>query len=177
MRCNPLRGMRHTTGEDPVILGVNGAQLYVGLQKKALAGEGDLEYVRELLGVSSDNPRAQDYLIGAYGYRPSQSAVLNGNLNPSLNILDNRILTIPVPQEVNSQLPGRSVEILGESVGPNIPVEYEDIHVGIESLYGDGVFYGLLTADTAAIGIGVVSRPYALDHRHALPFPDLLAVP
>lgn len=70
---------------------------------------------------------------------------------------DFRRLEAGVAAEKHSAAPRGAVIVLKQPVHPHIPVEDDDVHVRVEILQGDGVLYGSLAADAAAVGVLVVA--------------------
>jgi hypothetical protein len=76
-----------------------------------------------------------------------------------------RVVLVKLEKD-NPMLPGFSIVVLHEAIGPDIPVQ--DVHVGlrVELFDVEGILHGILAADAGAVGIFFIPGSHTLDHDH-----------
>ena len=142
---------------------INRSQLGVSLGEESIGIDRDLEQ----LGKGLDSPglyrRCQGDEIRAQGNGPLEDMVHDLDLEPAGAVhLDQGSSLRGVANEDNPQGSRLPIELLPHSVGADVPVKNEDIHLRSRLLEGDRLLYGEGAADLAAIG------PFRLTGTHTL---------
>ena len=112
--------------------------------------------------------------IGLQDHRPIQDGIVDGHLELAVGRLFHLGLAVQiVADEHDPQFPGLFVEQLPVAVSAQIPVEDEDIQIGVHLFEFDGVFHRMGAAQAAAVGALGFPGADALDKDRLLGLHDL----
>ena len=130
-------------GQEEAVRGqVHRAQLGVGLVQEAFGIPGHLEDFPDILHRIGQHRRRQGQEVGRQDHRPIQEEVGDGQLELAVGRLFHLGLAVQIEaDEDDPQFPGLFIEQFLFPVGPHIPVEDKDIHVGVDPLQFDGGFH------------------------------------